>query len=260
MDIKPPYGYQEIVPLTKNHRVVLPRERKLPLVFRSLTAVPVSYAEFPAAARDYPLVFITGDQGKSFLPMVLLGMENQQNLFAMADNTWDRRAYVPAYVRRYPFCMTRVTVDGKEQPERVACVEKRALSEKGEPLYDSKGNPLPDWEQRQKLLFEYESDLARTEEMCRTLAECGLFEPFTMQAVPNQGQPMQMAGMHRVVEEKLADLPHEKTVSLMKAGILARVYLHLASLANFTRLLDRRAALVQRATSDTAKRDPSKLN
>ena len=24
MDITPPYGYQEVVPLTKNHRVVLP--------------------------------------------------------------------------------------------------------------------------------------------------------------------------------------------------------------------------------------------
>lgn len=260
MDINPPYGYQEIVPLNKQHRVVLPEGRKLPLVFRSLTALPLSYTEFGAACRDYPIAFVSGDSGRSFVAMALLGLENQQNLFVTDDGTWDASVYLPAYVRRYPFCMTRVTVDGKEQPERVACVEKRALSEKGEPLYDSKGNPLPDWEQRQKLLFEYEADLARTEEMCRTLAECGLFEPFTMQAVPNQGQPMQMAGMHRVVEEKLADLPHEKTVSLMKAGILARVYLHLASLGNFTRLLDRRAALVQRATSDTAKRDPSKLN
>lgn len=260
MDINPPYGYQEIVPLNKQHRVVLPEGRKLPLVFRSLTALPLSYTEFGAACRDYPIAFVSGDGGRSFVAMALLGLENQQNLFVTDDGTWDASVYLPAYVRRYPFCMTRVTVDGKEQPERVACVEKRALSEKGEPLYDSKGNPLPDWEQRQKLLFEYEADLARTEEMCRTLAECGLFEPFTMQAVPNQGQPMQMAGMHRVVEEKLADLPHEKTVSLMKAGILARVYLHLASLGNFTRLLDRRAALVQRATSDTAKRDPSKLN
>ena len=39
MDIKPPYGYQEIVPLTKKQRVVLPEGRKLPLVFRMTLAV-----------------------------------------------------------------------------------------------------------------------------------------------------------------------------------------------------------------------------
>jgi len=29
MDIRPPYGYQEIVVLTKQHRVLLPEARKL---------------------------------------------------------------------------------------------------------------------------------------------------------------------------------------------------------------------------------------
>ncbi len=53
-------------------------------------------------------------------------------------------AYVPAYVRRYPFCMTRVTVDGKEAPERVACVEKLALNDRDEALFDEQGKPLPE--------------------------------------------------------------------------------------------------------------------
>ena len=30
MDITPPYGYQEVVPLTKEHRVVLPAAGMLP--------------------------------------------------------------------------------------------------------------------------------------------------------------------------------------------------------------------------------------
>ena len=36
MDIRPPHGYQEVVPLTRQHRVVLPETRKLPLVFGRL--------------------------------------------------------------------------------------------------------------------------------------------------------------------------------------------------------------------------------
>ena len=244
MDIKPPYGYQEIVPLTKQHRVLLPEARKLPASFRNLNALPLSFTEFTVACRDYPIAFIGAD-ANNVIPMVVLGLENQQNLFVTADGTWDAAVYLPAYVRRYPFCMTRVTVDGKEQAERVACVEKRALSDQGEALFDGKGEPLPAWEERRKLLFEYESDLLRCEEMCRELSRLQLVETFTVQAVPNQGARVSLTGMYRVAEQKLADLPADKLKELAQKGVLSRIYAHLISLANFGRLLDRRAAAVR---------------
>jgi hypothetical protein len=240
MEIRPPYGYQEVVPLTKQHRVVLPEGRKLPLVFRTLTAVPLSFTEFSVACRDLPIAFVSGDGGGSYVPMAILGLESQQNLFVTSDNAWADGIYLPAYVRRYPFCMTRVTVDGREHAERVACVEKRAISDKGEALFDAQGEPLPAWAERQKLLFEYEADLLRSEDMCKTLAQLGVLEPFTMQAVPNQGAPVAMTGMHRVAEQKMADLPADKLRELAQSGVLSRVYAHLISLANFGRLLDRR--------------------
>jgi hypothetical protein len=240
MDIRPPYGYQEVVPLTKQHRVVLPAGGKLPLVFRSLAALPLSFTEFAVACRDYPIAFLSTGDGGGFIPMVVLGLENQQNLFVTKDGSWENGAYVPAYVRRYPFCMTKVTVDGREQPERVACVEKRAINDKGDALYDKQGEPLSAWQARQKLLFEYEADLLRSEDMCRSIATLQLFEPFTMQAVPNEGTPLAMTGMHRIAEQKLAELAPEQLKELVQKGILSRVYAHLISLSNFGRLLDRR--------------------
>ena len=241
MDIKPPFAYQEVIPLTKTHRVVLPAEGNLPPVFRSAMVLPISYSEFTLACRDYPVVFISGDEGKSMVAMAVLGIEQQQNLFVGADQKWDRNTYVPAYVRRYPFCMSRVNVSGKEAPERIACVEKRAISARGDALYDDKGEPLPAWEKMRKLLFEYEADLARTEEMCRVVKDLGLLEPFVMQAQPNTGQPLSVAGMQRVNEQKLAELAGDKLAELVKNGVLARIYAHLISMANFGRLLDRRA-------------------
>jgi hypothetical protein len=239
MDIRPPYGYQEIVPLTKQHRVLLPEPRKLPMTFRNINALPLSFTEFGAACRDYPIAFIPAAGGRSFVAMAVLGLEKEQNLFVTDDGAWDAGVYLPAYVRRYPFCMTRVTVDGKEQPERIACVEKRAIIDKGEELHDAKGTPTPIWEERKKLLFDYENDLARSDEMSRAIAELGLLETFTMQAVPNQGTPVSMTGMHRVAEQKLSGLAPEKLRELTQNGILARVYAHLISLSNFGRLLDR---------------------
>src|SRR5262245_10609992 len=247
MDIRSPYGYQKIIPLNKHHRVVLPEGGKLPLVFRNLTALPLSFTEFAVACRDYPIAFVSGDAGTNFLPMVVLGLENQQNLFVTQKGAWDAAVYLPAYVRRYPFCMTRVTVDGREQAERVACVEKRAVSDKGDALYDEAGEPLPVWAERRNLLFEYEADLVRCEEMSRVLAQLQLFEPFTMQAVPNEGNPVAMTGMHRVVEQKISELPADKLKELAQNGILSRVYAHLISLQNFARLLERRADRTKKA-------------
>jgi hypothetical protein len=256
MDIKPPFGYQEIVPLTRHHRVLLPDVKKLPLVFRSLTALPLSFTEFSVACRDYPIAFLGG--AGTFVAMAVLGMENQQNLYVTPDGGWDPGVYLPAYVRRYPFCMTRVTVDGREQPERIACVEKRAINDKGEALYDAGGGPLPAWEERKKLLFEYEADLVRSDEMSRTLAGLGLLENFTMQAVPNEGAPLAMTGLYRVAEEKLAGLTADQLKELVQKGILSRVYAHLISLANFGRLLDRRAAQAKPAPAPAPTRERKK--
>ena len=245
--ITPPYGFQEVIALTKTHRVLLPKGPTVPVVFRSMNPIPVSYTEFPIASRDYPVIFISGDEGKSYAPMLVLGLAAQQNLFVLWDDTWDRRVYLPAYVRRFPFCMTRVMVDGKEAPERVACVEKIAINDKGEKLFDDKGEALPEWQQREKLLFEFEADLGRTDEMCKLLAQHQLLEPFTMQATPNNGEPLQLTGMYRVSEEKLAQLDGMVMKDLAAKGVLGRIYAHLISLDNFRRLLDRRAALANRA-------------
>jgi SapC len=246
MDITPPYGYQEVVPLTKEHRVILPAAGSLPPVFRSMMVMPLSYTEMSLACHDYPVVFVSGDEGKTAVAMAVVGLEQQQNLFVTPDLTWDSHVYVPAYVRRYPFCMTRVNVGGTEQAERVACVEKRAIataSNTGEALHDAKGEPTPLWENARKLLFEFEADLARTEATCKLIIELGLLEPFTMQAKPNEGAPFTLSGMFRVNEQKVIELPADKLKELVQNGVLPRIYAHLMSMSNFNRLLARRAAL-----------------
>jgi hypothetical protein len=39
---------------------------------------------------------------------------------------------VPAYVRRYPFCMARVMMNSSEQQNRLICIEKGFLADDGE--------------------------------------------------------------------------------------------------------------------------------
>jgi len=239
MKIDPPPGYEQITPLLKNHRVLLPRAEETPPIFHRLHVMPLSLMEFEPACRDYPIVFLSNDGGRTFNAVVVLGMQVKQNLFILTDGMWDRRAYLPAYVRRYPFCINRGET-GEPQDERVVCVEESALRDSGQPLYDADGQPLPQWTILEKMIFEYEQDLVRCESMCKLLAEMKLLEPFTMKAEVD-GFTMQLDGMHRVARATLEALPANQLRQLMSAGAMEKVYSHLLSLDNFRRLLNRRS-------------------
>lgn len=242
--IAPPFGYQEVVPLLKTHKLRLPAAGQVPEFLSSANAVPISLTEFQLAAREYAVVFTTGDEGKSFAAVAVLGIAAGENLF-LGNGAWAGGVYVPAYARRYPFCMARVTLNAVEQQDRLICVEKRSIDEAGEAMFDAEGKPSAKWADIQRLLTEYEADLERSREMCAVLADYGLLEPFTMQAKLNEdkgGAAMQLTGMQRVDEKRLENLNAAQLKNLIRKGFLARIYLHLLSLDNFARLLERKAA------------------
>jgi hypothetical protein len=243
MQIAPPFGYKEIVPLNRSQKVRLLAPGEIPEFARAVNAVPISYTEFALVAREYPIIFTTAGDSKVYAPVAALGMVNGENLYNRG-NVWASNVYVPAYVRRYPFCMSRVTIDRVEQKNRLICVEKSHIDEQaGESLFDAKGEPTEKWKAIEQLLSDYEADMGRSQEMCNILADYGLFEPFTMQAKMNQGgEPVAMTGMFRVAEGKIEHLNASQLKNLVKKGILSRVYAHLLSLGNFANLLDRKAA------------------
>jgi hypothetical protein len=251
MQIAPPFGYREVVPFLKSQKVRLPALGEVPEFVRSGNAMPISHTEFLLIARDYPIVFATSDQGKTFAAAAVLGMIAGENLF-FSEAGWAGGTYIPAYVRRYPFCMARVRRDKTAQPDHLICVEKAFVDgEGGEAMFDAEGAPSARWTAVERLLSEYEADLERTREMCAILADYGVLEPFTMQATlakQKGGGSLQLAGMHRVNEKSLENLNAAQLKNLMRKGLLARIYIHLASLENFSRLLERKAARMPAAS------------
>jgi hypothetical protein len=243
MQISPPFGYKEIVPLNRAQKVRLLAPGELPDFVRGLNSIPISYTEFGLVAREYPIVFTAIGKTDTYAPVAVLGMTAAENLYDHGGR-WADSVYVPAYVRRFPFCMARVTFDKVEQQNRLICVEKSFIDEaRGEALFDPKGQPSEKWAVIERLLGEYEVDLERSREMCGILGDYGLLEPFSMQAKFNKGgEPLAMTGMHRVAEKRLEHLNASQLKNLVKKGILSRIYAHLLSLDNFARLLDLKAA------------------
>jgi len=246
MKITAPYGYDEIVPLRKEHKVLLPAGTT-PAFCRSLNALALSFSEFGVAARDYPIVFSSEDRGKSFAPVAVLGLARGANLFVNAAGDWDPVTYLPAFVRRYPFCISKLYLDGKPSGERVVCVAKAYIDRSGVMLFDARGEGTARWKNVERLLAEYEADLDRTAQMCAALARLKLLEPFSMDVVENARRATRLAGMFRVDEKKLAALTPARLKVLVNKGFLSRIYAHLQSLDNFARLYAREKSARQRS-------------
>jgi hypothetical protein len=241
LTITPPFGYREIVPLQKTDRVLMPRG-STPEFCRSVNTLAISSGEFVAVSRDYPIAFSSAD-GQSFAPVALLGLADGQNLFIDAEGVWAQGHYVPAFIRRYPFCLARVMVEGKPRSDRIVCVEKSYVDGGGLPLYDEQGRASASWSAFEQLLQNYENDLDITAQMCEAFAKLNLFEPFEFK-VMNDGQAaLTIRGMHRIDEKRFLELKPASHKALVTKGYMGRIYSHLNSLENFGRLYQRAVAL-----------------
>ena len=238
MVITPPFGYDEIVPLQKQHRVLMP-QGTTPAFCRKLNALAVSASEFTAAGRDYPIVFASVDAGNTFAPVIVLGLGEGSNLFIGAQGEWDAGVYLPAFVRRYPFCISKVYVDGVPSGERLVCVARAYVDTGGVALFDAQGKATPRWQAVERLLSDYEGDLDLTAQMCAALARLELLKPFTMQVVEGGRGGLKLQGMFRVDEASLHGLKPASHKVLVNKGFMGRIYAHLHSLENFQRLYAR---------------------
>lgn len=241
MRITPPFGYDEVVPLQRTDRVLLPHG-STPGFCRSINALAVSFSEFSVAGRDYPIVFASGDGGASFAPVIVLGLAEGQNLFVNAAGEWDASAYLPAFVRRYPFCITKVYADGKPQSDRLVCIARSYLDAQGISLFDASGTPAPQWGPIEQLLSEYEQDLDLTAQMCSIIARLDLFSPFRFQVMQDDRPSFTLEGMYRIDEKKFLDLKPTSHKALITKGIMGRIYAHFHSLERFTALYQRALA------------------
>lgn len=218
-----PIGYDDVVPLQKKHRVLLPGGAT-PEFCRKVNALALSAAEFTAAGRDYPIVFASADAGASFSPVAVFGFGADSNLYVDGAGEWESGRYVPAYVRRFPFC---VAGGG------VVCVVKSYIDKGGIALHDKAGKPTAQWQALEQLISSYQADLAGTARFCTALQRLNLLESFVAEV---KDPAVKVSGMARVSEAKLRALPPIQLKALAEKGWLGLIYAHLHSLDGFLRL------------------------
>ncbi len=230
--------YQKVVALNSDvHRNLKFAASEVNFTFaRDTTAVLLAGVEFAEASHEYPIVFIRG-QDKQIRPVVLLGVRNGENLFVDEQGKWDAR-YIPAFVRRYPFVMA----EGGAAGQLVVCIDEScpALnSAHGELLINAEGKLQPRMNEVMQFLQNFQNEFARTELITKQLDELGLFIQQGARFDTNTGETFQLNDFYLIDEAKFGQITDERLPQLFRSGALGLVYLHLASLGNMRKLLDR---------------------
>ena len=132
-----------------------------------LNAVIVAAAEFPEAALHYPLVFSARDGKHS--AHAITGHTAGRNGFVDGDGRWRAGAYVPAYVRRYPF----ILVEDSEQDRLTLAADLKSRwfgNDKGQPLFED-GKPSEAAENAFNFCTGYHTQLIETDRLIGRIAE-----------------------------------------------------------------------------------------
>ena len=244
--IKPPFGYRELHALNRHDFVRMHSLGEVPTFAAANEILPLTYSEFFVASSDYPIVFIQPNGSADFMPVVLVGLERGMSLFASHDGKvwrWDANSYLPAYVRRYPFCMSTVNGQAGADNELLVCVDKDYVGDKAASQYVQLFNddaPTERWGVIEAFLQGYQADIGVTISFANALNDFGLFQPISASLMPaGAKEPVTVDGMFGIDEEKLNALEDSVLADLHRKGYLPRIYAHLKSLQNFQKLVRR---------------------
>lgn len=199
-------------------------------------AVPIVAGEFNAALRDYPILFATS--GDEVSPIVLFGME-EVNLW-VTDGRWEQGAYVPAYVRRYPFVFVK---HGEQLALAIDAASGRFAQggSEGVALFED-GKPSAITQDVLRFCDAFRADSDATTAFCQALKSKNLLVDQHANATLANGRTVAVGGFQVIDEARLTALDAGTIVEWHNKGYLALAHLHLASLGRFEQLFARRNA------------------
>lgn len=207
--------------------------------------VPVTVGEFAQTSGVYPIIFL----GDRRLPVAVMGLQQGQNLFVdPATGNFEQYAYLPAFVRRYPFV---AAVHTEEKERFTLCVDagSHLMSNNPEqPFFDESGQLTAFTQGAMDFVQRYETDVLHTTQVIEQLRELDLFEEQTTNFQPRdpQGQPVgdpqTIATYWGISHEKLRGLSAEKLAELRDSTVLGAIYAHMLSMARWEQIIGRAAA------------------
>ena len=226
-----PMLYQNMVPLSsQEHRNWRVRPLQSLELISKVHALPLTVDEFPIAQRHFPIVFSAGPDS---VPLALMGLNEGVNVFVNDEGQLKEGTYLPAFLRRFPFLLARLS----EQSEELSlCFDPTAGLigdfEDGARLFTDEGEPDQPVKDMLGFCEQFEFAAQRTTAFMKDLEETGLLEDgeLTIQH-PSSQQPYVYRGFRMINEQKLRDLRGDQLRKMSQNGMLTLLYAHLFSLS-----------------------------
>lgn len=192
-------------------------------------AIPLTVEEFPQAQRHYPIVFSGGNDA---VPLALMGLNEGVNTFVNDEGMVTENVYIPAYVRRYPWLLARLTPDAQDLS---LCFDPSAGAigdfEEGQPLFDGQ-EPAENTKALLKFCEEFEMAGARTANFMRELNEMKLLMDGEVSIQPEGApQPFIYRGFRMVNEEALRNIRGDQARKMVQSGAMGLIFAHLFSMS-----------------------------
>ena len=199
---------------------------------QELNSMLLTGHEFVSASKHYPIVFISG-KNDDIVPVAILSLREKGNLFVNGSGKWSEGAYIPGFLRRYPFVLAESDASGQNFAVTADSTYEGFDAEEGVSLFDEEGAPSDELNKIVEFLKQYQLQNLQTQEMIKKLIEYNLLKDFAADVTLPFGEKIGFRGMKMVDEKALLELDDEKALDLFRRGFLGWIYGHLYSLANF---------------------------
>lgn len=241
-----PLFYTNPVPLDGKKHADLGLKKNFGLSFCArVNAVPVNMIEMPQISHYYPIAFSPDNNAT---PVALLGVRDNENLFVDGSGEWQEDAYVPAYIRRYPFIFSEIA--GTDQLTLCVDMNDNVVDGKSEQkFFEADGKPALLAQNALEFCKSYHAAAQQTLAFSKALAASGLLVERQAEINIGNGKRINFSGFRIVDEQKLATLPEKDFLEWRKNGWLPFLYAHLFSGAQWSRLtkmLSRRIELEEK--------------
>lgn len=224
-----PLFYKDLMPLnSRDHGTWRSRTTDQAQWLVGQHAIPLTAEEFVHAARHYPIVFSTGEPS---VPLGLMGLNEGVNTFIDDDGRPTSPVYIPAYARRYPFMLAKLTA---ETEELSLCFDPTTdligEFDDGAALFDN-GEPTDSCKATLDFCRNFEEAGFRTQNFVEELNKHELLMDGEV-AIQQAGndQPFIYRGFKMVNQEKLRELRGDVLRQWNQNGMLGLIFAHLFSL------------------------------
>jgi hypothetical protein len=240
-----PLFYQSLMPISSETHKDFGLKPREDLAFTANShAIPVTVDEFVMCQRSFPIVFGLGDAAA---PLALVGLQEGSNLYVDSKGQWEANTYVPAFVRRYPFMLARLSPDSQELSLCFDNSSDQLAANVGEPLFVD-GAPSDTTKNVLNFCEQFEQAVARTRNFMEDLDKLNLLMDGEV-TIQREGlaEPAVYRGFRMIDESKLQNLRGDQARKLVQNGMLGLIYAHLFSLSLISPLFERQFAAAQAA-------------